>query len=423
MTSVLLIGNGAREHAIAKQVVKSGGTLYTLMDKLNPGIARLSKEYYISSLTDLEKVKALRNIDFAIVGPEKPLAEGAVDILKDTYHIPSIGPTKKAAQLESSKIYTRKVVNKAFPKANPEFYVCNTEQELEKALEKLDYKVAVKPDSLTGGKGVKISGTHLKTNNEVLSYAKEWIEKDGVVLLEQLLVGKEFTLQAFVDGKHVQFMPLVKDYKRAYDGDKGPNTGSMGAVSCSSHNLPFLNDSLLQEAKRVLEKTVNYLRDSLQISFKGVLYGQFILTDDNEIKLIEFNARFGDPEAMNVLSLLETNFIDICHNIIDEKLTTSEFRKEASVCVYVVPKGYPVNPVKDARIELPKELVEEAYFASVYGKENEADNIVYTTGSRAIGVLTHGKDINTAHMLAMEKITAIKGSIEYRRDIGYDVRC
>ena len=239
MASVLLIGNGAREHAIAKQVVKSGGTLYSLMDKLNPGIARLSKEYYISSLTDLQKVKVLGNIDFAIVGPEKPLAEGVVDAIWDNFHIPSIGPNKKAAQLESSKIYTRKIVNEAYPKANPEFYVCNTEQEIEEALKKLDYKVAVKPDSLTGGKGVKISGSHLKTNKEVLSYAKEWIDQDGVVLLEQLLVGKEFTLQAFVDGKHIQFMPLVKDYKRAYDGDKGPNTGSMGAVSCSSHSLPF----------------------------------------------------------------------------------------------------------------------------------------------------------------------------------------
>ena len=423
MTAVLLIGNGAREHAIAKQVVKSGGTLYALMDKLNPGIARLAKDYYISSLTDLVNILKFGTIDFAIVGPEKPLSEGVVDTLLETYHIQSIGPTKKAAQLESSKIYTRKIIQEAYPKANPQFFVCKTDQEVNKALEQLDYKVAVKPDSLTGGKGVKITGTHLKTQEEVVSYAKEWVDKDGVVLLEELLVGKEFTLQAFVDGTHLQFMPLVKDYKRAYDGDKGPNTGSMGAVSCATHNLPFLNDTLLQEAKRVLEKTVAYLREKLQIIFKGVLYGQFILTEDNEIKLIEFNVRFGDPEALNVLSLLETNYIEICQNILDGKLTTCKFSHEASVCVYVVPKGYPEQPLKDAKIELPENIVEEVYFASVYAKEKESNTIVYTTGSRAIGILTKAKDINTAHMLTMEKITAIKGTIEYRKDIGYDIRC
>ena len=423
MTSVLLIGNGAREHAIAKQVIKSGGTLYSIMDKLNPGIARLSKEYYISALTDISKVKTLGKIDFAIVGPEKPLSEGMVDALWEMYQIPSIGPTQKAAQLESSKIYTRKIVNVAYPKVNPEYYVCTNEQELSDALKKLDYKVAVKPDTLTGGKGVKISGTHLKNKQEVVSYAKEWIEHDGVVLIEELLVGKEFTLQAFVDGKHVQFMPLVKDYKRAYDGDKGPNTGSMGAVSCATHNLPFLNDTLLQEAKRALEKTVSYLRDSLQILFKGVLYGQFILTDDNEVKLIEYNVRFGDPEALNVLSLLQTNYLDICQNILDEKLTTSQFSKEASVCVYIVPKGYPESPLKDARIEMTENLIEDAYFASVYAKENEPKYIVYTTGSIAIGFFTKAKDINTDDLLTMEKITSIKGTVDYRKDIGYDVKC
>ncbi len=423
MTSVLLIGNGAREHAIAKQIVQSGGTLYVLMDKLNPGIARLAKEYYISNLTDINAVTSIKNIDFAVVGPEKPLSEGLVDKLWGKYHIPSVGPSKLAAQLESSKIYTRSIVQEAYPKANPKFFICKTDSELKEALEKLDYQVAVKPDTLTGGKGVKISGSHLKTQQEVAAYANEWIEKDGVVLLEELLVGKEFTLQAFVDGIHLQFMPLVKDYKRAYDGDVGPNTGSMGAVSCATHTLPFVNDVLLQEAKKVLEKTVTHLRENLNILFKGVLYGQFILTESNEIKLIEFNVRFGDPEALNVLSLLETNFLEICQQIIDGTLTNVTFSSEASVIVYVVPQGYPEKPLKDIQIELPQNLVDEAYYASVYAKEQSQNNIVYSTGSRAIGILSKAKDITTAHLLTMEKITTIKGAVEFRKDIGYDIHC
>ena len=122
MIAVLLIGNGAREHAIAKQVVRSGGTLYALMDKLNPGIAKLAKNYYISKLTDLSKISTFGKIDFAIVGPEKPLSEGVVDALLENYSIPSVGPTKEATQLESSKIFTRNLVSKAYPKANPSFW-------------------------------------------------------------------------------------------------------------------------------------------------------------------------------------------------------------------------------------------------------------------------------------------------------------
>ena len=423
MTNVLLIGNGAREHAIAKQVVKSGGILYSIMDKLNPGIAKLSKKFIISSLIDIEKISSFDKIDFAVIGPEKPLSEGIVDTLQEKYKIPSIGPTKQAAQLESSKIYTRMIVQEAYPNANPKFFVCQNEQEIQEALESLDYKVAVKPDTLTGGKGVKVSGIHLKTNKETQAYAEEWITADGVVLLEEMLVGKEFTLQAFVDGQHVAFMPLVKDYKRAYDGDKGPNTGSMGAVSCATHNLPFLNEVSLQEAKKILEKTVSYLREKKHILYKGVLYGQFMLTESNEVKLIEYNARFGDPEAINVLSLLETNYLDVCTNILKGTLSTVTFTKEASVCVYVVPKGYPDKPLKNEKIILPEKLLDEVYFASVFSKPEEQQNIVYTTGSRAIGVLTKAKDINTAHLLAMESITAIKGTVEYRKDIGYDVHC
>jgi phosphoribosylamine--glycine ligase len=425
MDNVLLIGNGAREHAIAKQVVKSGGILYSIMDKLNPGIAKISKEYIISSsLTDFSNVfSILKNINFAIIGPEKPLSEGIVDTLWQKFQIPSIGPTKKAAQLENSKIYTRKVVQEAYSKANPKFFICTTFEELEKALEELNYLVAVKPDSLTGGKGVKISGIHLQTKNDIISYAKKWIMIDGTVLIEELLVGQEFTLQAFVDGIHVKFMPLAKDYKRAYNGDKGPNTGSMGAVTCASHTLPFLNDSSLFEAKRVVEKTVAYLRNTLKIMFIGVLYGQFMLTEENEIKLIEFNVRFGDPEALNVLSLLDSNFLDVCNSIINGNLVDIKFTNEASVCVYIVPQGYPENSLQDAMIKIPSNLVDDVFYASVYNKPSEDMSIVYTTGSRAIGVLAKDKDINRAHLLAMEKIMTIKGSFAYRKDIGYDIRC
>ena len=422
MSKVLLIGNGAREHALAKQLVKSGVEIHSLMDKLNPGIKNLSKEYYIGSLTNLQLIKNIKSVDFAVIGPENPLTEGIVDTLWQKYEVPAIGPNKEGAKLEGSKVYTREIVSKAIAEANPKYFICKNKQELEQALEELDNSVAIKPETLTGGKGVKLSGSHLHSKNDIIDYCSNWIKKDGRVLVEELLKGQEFTLQAFCDGKHLEFMPLVKDYKRAFDGDLGPNTGSMGAVTCSNHGLPYLSESSLHEAKTIMIKTINYMQKHQGIVFKGILYGQFMLTDENKVKLIEYNVRFGDPEAMNVLSLLQTDFQKICYDILNGTLKSVNFKKEASICVYIVPNGYPEHPIKDGKIDIPQKLENDIYFASVYAKEGE-QNTVYTTGSRAIGVLAQAKDINTAHMLAMEKIVQFKGPIAYRNDIGYDIKC
>src|SRR5439155_12027564 len=173
------------------------------------------------------------------------------------------------------------------------------------------------------------------------------------VLIEEKLEAEEFSLQSFCDGTHLKHMPPIQDHKRAHAGDTGPNTGGMGSYSCEDHGLPFLQPQDLDQAKVINEAVANALFRETKWKYKGILYGGFMVTRGG-IRLLEYNARFGDPEALNVLSLLETDLVDVCEAIIEERLDQLEvkFRRQATVCKYVVPKGYPDHPVKGERIDL-----------------------------------------------------------------------
>ena len=215
---VLLIGNGAREHAMAKALVAGRAKLTVLMTQLNPGIAQLSEKRYIGDLTNIALIKNLSEIDFAVIGPESPLAAGLVDVLAK-YNVPTVGPSKTAAQIEASKAFTRELLTTAKISGNPEYYICKNEKDVREAINLLEEKIAVKPDGLTGGKGVRLSGEHLGSTDEIIDYSMFWIKKEGKVILEKQLYGQEFTLQAFCDGKTLEWMPLVKDFKRAFEND------------------------------------------------------------------------------------------------------------------------------------------------------------------------------------------------------------
>ena len=419
---VLLIGNGAREHAMAKALVAGRAKLTVLMTQLNPGIAQLSEKRYIGDLTNIALIKNLSEIDFAVIGPESPLAAGLVDVLAK-YNVPTVGPSKTAAQIEASKAFTRELLTTAKISGNPEYYICKNEKDVREAINLLEEKIAVKPDGLTGGKGVRLSGEHLGSTDEIIDYSMFWIKKEGKVILQKQLYGQEFTLQAFCDGKTLEWMPLVKDYKRAFENDKGPNTGSMGSYSCINHTLPFLNPTIIEQAKLIMKETINGLYTHYQVQYKGILYGQFMITPANKVYLIEYNVRFGDPEGINVLSLLQSNYIDLCTEILDQRLKEPEFIKKATIYIYIVPEGYPNTPISDSPIIIPENLKNEIYYASVYSKENNNPNIIYTTTSRAIGVLAHGDTIESARENALAKAQQIHGQIFYRKDIGANIRC
>ncbi len=410
---VLVVGHGAREHAIAKKLAESDVELHAAMGRRNPGIARLSRRSEIMDITDTERYAKFRGVDMAFIGPESALAAGVTDRLNEL-GVPVVGPTREASKLEWSKAHTRRFLSDHGIEGNPEFSICSTGHEVREFLD-VHREVAVKPDVLTGGKGVRITGEHLRSRAEVEAYAMERIGSDGVVVLEPRLVGREFTLQAFTDGKSVSVMPLVRDYKRAYDGDRGPNTGSMGSYSREDHGLPGLSAASIRKGTSIMEQTVRALTSTGE-TFRGILYGGFMETEEG-VYLLEYNARFGDPEAMNVLALLKRPLLDVGWEIIDGRLSDPGFESLATVCVYLVPDGYPVNPKRGSEVRIKQPKNSELFFASVH----EADGAILTTGSRSIALLAKGDSIAEAREKVYGDVPGIEGDLFHRGDIGEGV--
>ena len=410
---VLVVGHGAREHAIAKSIAKSDVEIHAAMGRRNPGIAALSERVEVMDITDTGLYDRFGDVDIAFIGPEAPLAAGVTDRLNGM-GIPVVGPTLETARLEWSKAFARQFLHDHGIEGNPAFRICKNLNDVKEFLE--DHpEVAVKPDVLTGGKGVKISREHLHSASDVEEYAAERIESDGLVVLDEKLVGREFTLQAFTDGSRLEVMPLVRDYKRAHDGDTGPNTGSMGSYSCPDHGLPNLSPEAVKKGVDIMESTIRELSKSVE-KFKGFLYGGFMETEEG-VYLLEYNVRLGDPEAMNVLTLLQRPLIDVGWEIIDGKLAPTPFERRATVCVYIVPEGYPTNPKRDREVRVTPPRRSELYYASVH----EEGGVVRTTGSRSVALLAKGETVREARERVYSDVPLIEGELFYRKDIGRGV--
>ncbi len=410
---VLVVGNGAREHAIARKLSQDDVIIYSAMARRNPGIAQLSNRAVIMDINDLDSYDRFSDVDIAYIGPEVALAAGVVDKLEEI-GIPSVGPSKAAAKLEWSKAFARTFFEENGITGNPDFRICHKLDDVREFMKKTP-ELVVKPDVLTGGKGVRLTGEQLHSAKDVEKYALERIQSDGLVVLEEKLKGKEFTLQGFSDGKNVRVMPIVRDFKRAYDGDKGPNTGSMGSYSCPDHGLPDLSSNAVSEGTEIMKQTVRKMNES-GLPFKGILYGGFMETRAG-VYLIEYNVRFGDPEAINVLSLLDGSLLKTGWSIINGKLSEVNFQKMATVCVYLVPKGYPISPKKDSHVELVNTIGSEVYYASVH----EENGIIKTTGSRSIALLAKGTSVSEAREKVYSDVPKVKGDLFHRSDIGLGV--
>lgn len=416
---ILLIGNGAREHVLAEALQGNDIQLYSYMKAKNPGILSFSKGCEIGSYKDLDKIgnfaKRIRP-DFAFIGPEEPLSHGVVDLL-NSRGINAIGPSKNLARLETSKSFARNILKKYKISGNPNFGIFDKSNigDANKFIDELK-ECVIKPDGLTGGKGVKVQGDHFQTKKEALDYCNEVLKTHPSVIIEEKLEGEEFSLQCLTDGKTVVATPPVQDHKRAFVDDKGPNTGGMGSYSCENHLLPFLAKKNVEDGLIMTQKVAEALHKETREFYKGVMYAGLIATRDG-VKLIEYNARFGDPEAMNVLPLMETNFVDVCNAIINQELDKIKIklRKKATVCKYLVPKGYPKKPALNEKIELGKiPNGARIYYAAVEQK----DDGVYTTSSRAIGCLGVADELDKAEKIAEEAAKSVKGKLFHREDIG-----
>jgi len=415
--NILLIGGGGREHAIAEGIKRSkhNPVLYAVMAKKNPGIAVLCEDFLLEKETEVGKVieyAKSRNIEMAFVGPEAPLAAGIADALWEA-GIPVVGPKKACAIIEFDKAWARNFMKKYGIEGCPAYEVFTEEGPAHAFIEKLG-DVAVKPSGLTGGKGVKVMGDQLPDLEAAKTYTSELLEK-GPVVIEERFIGEEFTLQALVDGKSLIFFPAVQDHKRAYEGDLGPNTGGMGSYTDAGELLPFMLPTDLEKVKKIMQDTVKALYEETGTGYLGVLYGQFILTASGP-KVVEFNARFGDPEAMNVIPLIETDFVDIMSAMVKGTLDELpvNFSRKATVCKYAVPAGYPDTPEKDSEIIVGNIGEASVYYASVYEKEGK----IYTTSSRAVAALGCAETIDAAEKIAQNALENIRGKLFFRKDIG-----
>ncbi len=423
VNKILVIGSGAREHAIVRALDRSHQEkeIFCLASNMNPGIAALCDELLIGNFNDPDFVVNYTNeigATLAIIGPENPLENGVADALWGV-KVKVVGPKKDLAKLETSKAFTRDLLREYNIPGGPQYQTFNSLAGVTEFLNVLGENYVVKYDGLAGGKGVKVSGEHLHSHDEALAYCQELTDKGDEFVIEEKFIGEEFSLMSFCDGDTLKHMPAVQDHKRAYEGDTGPNTGGMGTYSDANHSLPFLTENDIVEAHQINTQTAKAVKDKFGEGYQGILYGGFMATASG-VKLIEYNARFGDPEAMNVLSLLDSDFIEICNGITDGTLENLDvkFQNKATVCKYAVPEGYPNSPVKNELINISKiENPDGLFYASVdiqNGKLVEA-------GSRTVAVVGVADSISNAENIAEKEVSAIDGPLFHRSDIGTDM--
>lgn len=432
MEKFLLVGSGAREHAIAEAACRSKDVrLFAFMSSNNPGIISLAKKSGGAfAVGDIHSPAAAVSfakkhaISLAFPSPDAVLAAGVSDALL-AQGIPCAAPTKEASRLEWDKSYCRELLKDYKVPGSPKFGIFTDERSAHSFIDTMGGQVAVKPSGLTGGKGVKVTGYQLKDGADAKKYASELLSARlsglSTIVIEEKLDGEEFSFQAFSDGGKIYGMPLVQDHKRAYEGDTGPNTGGMGSYSDANHLLPFLHATHRDEALSIMQKTIEAFRKKTGRPFIGILYGGFMATSQG-VKLIEYNARFGDPEAMNVLSIIEGSLYETLEGMSQGRLDAQpKFEKKATVCKYLVPEGYPGKSITDQPLEIDAAALAASGAKTFYASVYEKDGIVRTQSSRTMGLVGIADTIAQAESIAEQACGAISGRVWHRRDIGTPV--
>jgi len=417
MIKVLLIGGGGREDAIGRKIVEGGATLYCVAKNLNPSLSKISNEYKVMSELDYDKILKYateKKVDLLFVGPDPVLETPLVDMAEKS-GIRVSSPSREASKIETSKEYMRGFVERNGITGNIFSRVFTDGAEASKFITSSQMEFAVKPIGLTGGKGVKVMGSQISTREEASRYAAEIVSRDGRVMLEEKISGEEFSLQVFSDGSTISPMPLAQDYKRALEGDRGVNTGGMGSITDSDHKLPFITAGCRDSALGIMKSIVNHMKLEGN-PFKGIMYGQFMQVN-GEPKIIEINARFADPEGINVLFLLEDNLPDTLFRIAESSLSnSSRFMHLATTLKYIVPSGYGEN-AQPGQLDidlsgLPENL--QIYYASVSGTKEK----VKMTSSRALAIISRSDSIESASKAVEDNLWRIKGNFYVRHDIG-----
>lgn len=418
--NVLVIGNGGREHAIIRALKKSPrvGKIYAM--KGNAGIGELAELVdvdYCDVKAVGDWVDAHKDVEYTVIAPDDPLALGLADELESRGHR-VFGPDKKAAAIESSKAFAKELMKKyGIPTAKYEIF-----DRYEQALayvRSAPLPVVLKADGLALGKGVLICSTEAEAEEGLkeIMLDKKFGAAGNKVVVEEFLEGPEVSVLAFTDGKTIVPMVTSCDHKRAFDGDKGLNTGGMGTFSPA----PFYGEKCADEVMKKIMLPTMAAMNAEGRTFKGVLYFGLMKTKDG-MKVIEYNSRFGDPETQVVLPMLKTDLLDIFEAVTDERLADIkiEWEEGACVCVVLASGGYPVKYEKGKVIEIgaldPDVFLYHAGTAVKDGK-------LVTAGGRVLGVSAKGATVEEARKKAYENVKKISfDGMHYRTDIGIKYR-
>ena len=416
---VMIVGGGGREHAIAMSVAKSSKVekIYCLPG--NAGIEEVAECAPIGPM-EFEKIRDFakeKKIDLAVIGMDDPLVGGLTDVLEEA-GIRTFGPRKNAAILEGSKAFSKDLMKKYnIPTAAYENF--DNAEEAVSYLETAKYPFVLKADGLALGKGVLICNSFEEAKEGVkeIMLDKKFGASGNTMVVEEFMTGREVSVLSFVDGKTVKTMTSAQDHKRAKDGDEGLNTGGMGTFSPS----PFYTEEIAAYCEQhIFQPTVDAMRAEGR-EFKGIIFFGLMLTEDGP-KVLEYNARFGDPEAQVVLPRMKTDIVDVMEACIDGTLdqVNLEFEDNAAVCVVLASDGYPVAYEKGIPITGFENFKDkEGYYCFHAGtKKNEKGEIV-TNGGRVLGITAKGADLKEARKNAYEATEWISFANKYmRHDIG-----
>jgi len=445
---ILVVSYGSREAAMIDAFTRSltyKTEIYVVDKQKNPFNVKKAKEHLVIPDLNIQEItkfteKRKGKIDFGIVGPEKPIIEGIRNLIEEKTGIPIICPTKEFA-IEASKVAQRQLLERVAPEANPQFKVFNpkdykslsaVKKDVYKWLNTMKNQVAVKPDTPAAGKGVGVWGDHFATREQLFEHFIDNY-RYGTVIIEEKIDGEESSFQAFCDGRYLVPLPETRDNKRAFDEDRGPNTGGMGSYADSNGILPFITTEDKEKEIELVNKLYRELRKRASSNaLWGIpFYGAFIHTGKGP-KLLEINSRPGDPEIQNILPLLKDEFVDVCYKILEGSLTQIAMEKKASVVTYKVPPNYggyasafPQLVMKEER-DTPIKFDEVEKLRQEYGDDiriypgsmEQRNNEIYALSSRAVCVVGMGENIQTAREISLKGVKAIEGgALWHRNDI------
>jgi phosphoribosylamine--glycine ligase len=443
---ILVVSYGSREAAMIDALARSRNykaELYIADKQRNPFNLKKATKHIVIPDLDIEEIckfaeASKDRIDFGIVGPEKPIINGIRNLVEERTSIPIICPTKKNA-LEESKVRQRLMFEEIMPEVNPRFKVFdpkdyrNTE-EVKRAvygwLDELEDRAVVKPDKPTAGKGVGVWGDHFNTREQLFEHFMSNYQY-GTVLIEEKVEGEESSFQAFCDGTHLVPLPDTRDHKRAFNSDKGPNTGGMGSYKDVGETLPFMTSAErareTEIVNRIFEKWKSNAPDPSGL--RGVpMYVAFMHTG-HQSKILENNSRPGDPEIINILPIIKDDFVEVCFKMLEGNLTRIELEKTATVVTYKAPPDYGgyaeafPDLVKKAEIGGPVDLAKAYELSRKYGDRIRVypasmelrDGETFALKSRAVGVVGMGEDIETARRISLEGMEAVEGGALWHR--------